>query len=128
MTSIDEKIKQALSEEYQEIIKENDKIDANPFKQMSAGFKGKMAWMYVLVMLFSTAFAFMMFYSIYQFYYETDIKTLIGWGVAIIVFGLVTQMAKMWLWSEMGRNRIIREIKLLELQLAQVIKNQNSNE
>ena len=122
MTSIDEKIKQALSEEYQQIIDENDKIDANPFKQMQIGFKGKMAWMYILVMVFSAGFAFMMFYSIYQFYYETELKSLIGWGVSIIVFGLVTQMAKMWLWSEMGRNRVIREIKVLELQIAQLTK------
>jgi len=122
MTSIDEKIKQALSEEYQQIIDENDKIDANPFKQMQIGFKGKMAWMYILVMVFSAGFAFMMFYSIYQFYNETELKSVIGWGVSIIVFGLVTQMAKMWLWSEMGRNRVIREIKVLELQIAQLTK------
>jgi magnesium-transporting ATPase (P-type) len=125
MTSIDEKIKQALSEEYQEIIKENDKIDANPFKQMSVGFKGKMAWMYILVMVFSTLFALISFYSIYQFYYETEMKSLMGWGITIIVSVLLTQITKMWLWSEMGRNRVIREIKLLELQLAQVVKNQN---
>lgn len=124
MTSIDDKIKQALSDEYNQLISENDKIDANPFKQMSIGFKSKMGWMYALVVIFTTLFAFLMFYSMYSFYHETEIKSLIGWGVAIIVFGLVTQISKMWYWSELGRNRVIREIKLLELQIAQVIKNQ----
>ena len=125
MTSIDDKIKQALSDEYNAIISENDKIDVNPFRQMNAGFSGKMKWIYIFVMLFTFIFALLMFYSIYNFYYETEIKSLIGWGVAIIVFGIVTQMSKMWYWSELGRNRIIREVKLLELQLAQVIKNQD---
>jgi hypothetical protein len=125
MTSIDEKIKQALSEEYKDIIEENDKIDANPFRQMGVGFSSKMSWMYILVMFFTVLFAIMMFYSIYQFYYETEIKSLIGWGVAIIVFTFVTQISKMWYWSELGRNRVIREIKLLELQIANLAEKQN---
>ena len=124
MTSIDEKIKQALSDEYNDIIAENDKIDANPFKQMSVSFKGKMGWMYIGVMFFGVLFTIMMFYSIYSFYHETEIKSLIGWAVAIVITAFFTQVIKMWYWSELGKNRVIREIKLLELQLAQVIKNQ----
>lgn len=124
MTSIDDKIKQALSDEYQDMISENDKIDANPFKQMSLGFKGKMGWMYIGVIIFGVVFTAMSIYSIYSFYYETEMKSLIGWGVAIIVTIFLTQITKMWYWSELGRNRVIREIKLLELQVAQVMKNQ----
>ena len=124
MTSIDDKIKQALSNEYNDIIAENDKIDANPFKQMSVGFKGKMGWMYKLVILFGAIFTLIMIYAIYSFYHETEIKSLIGWAVTIVITAFFTQVTKMWYWSELGRNRVIREIKLLELQLAQVIKNQ----
>jgi len=124
MTSIDDKIKQALNEEFNDIIDENNKIDANPFKQMGVGFKGKMGWMYKLVVLITFIFACMTFYSIYKFYYATEIKPLMAWGVSIIMFGLFTQVSKMWYWSELGKNRIIREIKLLELQLAQMLKNQ----
>jgi hypothetical protein len=127
MTSIDDKIKQALSEEYNQMIVENGKIDANPFKQMSIGFKGKMGWMYITVIIFGALITIMSIYSIYSFYHETEIKSLIGWAVAIIVTVLLTQMTKVWYWSEMGRNRVIREIKLLELQLAQVIKNQEKH-
>jgi len=126
MTSIDDKIKQALNEEYQDLISENDKIDANPFKQMSIGFKGKMGWMYIAVIVFGVLVTAMSIYSIYSFYHETQIKSLIGWGVAIIVTIFLTQITKMWYWSELGNNRVIREIKLLELQLAQVIKNQEN--
>ena len=124
MTSIDDKIKQALSNEYRELIAENDKIDANPFRQMSVGLKGKMGWMYIGVIIFGILVTAISIYSIYSFYHETEIKSLIGWGVTIIVTVLLTQIMKMWIWSEMGRNRVIREIKLLELQVAQVIKNQ----
>lgn len=124
MTSIDEKIKQALNDEYQELISENDKIDANPFKQMSIGFKGRMGWMYIAVITFGFLITIMSAYSIYSFYHETGIKPLLGWGVTIIVTVLFTQITKMWYWMELGHNRVIREIKLSELQVAQIIKNQ----
>lgn len=125
MTSIDDKIKQALNEEYNDLIAENDKIDANPFRQMGVSFKSKMSWMYKLVFVFSVLFAIAMFYSIYQFYHESETKLLIGWAVAIIVFAFVNQMSKFWLWLEMGNNRVIREIKILELQIANLQSNKN---
>jgi len=127
MTSIDDKIKQALSDEYNQLINENDKIDANPFKQMSIGFKSKMGWMYISVIIFGLLMTLMSIYSIYSFYHETEMKSLIGWGVTIIVTILLTQITKMWYWSELGRNRVIREIKILELQIAQVVKKQNND-
>ena len=92
---------------------------------MGVGFNSKMRWMYIIVMFFTSLFAIMTFYSIYQFNYETEIKSLIGWGVSIIVFALLTQVSKMWYWSELGRNRVIREIKLLELQIASLVEMQN---
>jgi hypothetical protein len=127
MTSIDDKIKQALSDEYNQLINENDKIDANPFKQMSVGFKSKMGWMYISVIVFGVLMTLVSIYSIYSFYHATEIKSLIGWGVTIIVTILLTQMTKMWYWSELGRNRVIREIKILELQIAQVVIKQNED-
>ncbi len=125
MTSIDDKIKQALSDEYNEIILENERIDASPFKQMSAGFKGKMGWIYISGIILGVLITAMSIYSIYSFYHETEIKSLIGWGVTIIITVLLTQIMKMWIWSEMSTNRVIREVKILELQLAQLIKKQN---
>ncbi|MCF6319039.1 MAG: hypothetical protein L3J83_07140 [Proteobacteria bacterium] len=124
MTSIDDKIKQALSNEYQELISEKDKIDANIFKQMAAGFKSKMGWIYISGTILGVLITAMSIYSIYSFYHETEVKSLIGWGVAIIITVLLTQIMKLWIWSEMSSNRVIREVKILELQLAQVLKNQ----
>jgi len=127
MTSIDDKIKKALNQEFNQLIDENDQIDANPFKQMGAGFKGKMGWIYKLTVILIFLFVSLTFYSIYQFYYATEIKQLIAWAVSIIMFGLFTQVSKLWYWSEMGKNRIIREIKLLELQLAQLANKQEKD-
>ncbi len=118
--NIDEQIKQALNDEVKDYKAQNAAIDANPFKQMKAGFSSKMKWIYLQVMFFTLLFFGLMVYAIYRFYFEQEIKALIAWGIAIIVFALIGQLGKMWYWSELGRNRIIREVKVLELQLAQL--------
>ena len=124
--NIDQQIKQALSEEVKGIKHNNDAIDANPFKQMKASFSGQMGWMYLGVIMFSTLFFIGMIYCGFQFYHATETKPLIAWGIGIIVLALFTQISKMWYWSEMGHNRVIREVKVLELQIAQMHEKLNS--
>ncbi len=123
--NIDEQIKQALGEELQDIKSGNDRIDANPFKQMQASLTGRMGWLYVVVMILTVLCALATFYCIYQFYHAQEIKPLIAWGVGITVMALFTQVCKMWHWNELGHNRVIREIKLLELQVARLHEKAN---
>lgn len=123
--NIDQQIKQALNEEINDIKHNNDAIDANPFKQMQAGFSGKMGWMYVMVMVITFMFFLGMMYCAYQFYHAQELKMLMGWGIGIIVLALFTQISKMWYWTEMGHNRVIREIKILELQVARLSEKVN---
>ncbi len=118
--NIDQQIKQALDEELKGIKSENDRIDSNPFKQMKASFSGKMGWMYGLVIFVSSLFFVGLLYCAYQFYHAQEVKALISWGIGIIVLALFTQISKMWYWTEMGHNRVIREVKVLELQVARM--------
>ena len=106
--NIDQQIKQALGEEIKDLKHNNDVIDANPFKQMKASFSGKMGWMYLLVIIVTSLFFIGMVYCAYMFYQAQEVKMLLGWG------------SKMWYWTEMGHNRVIREIKILELQVARL--------
>ncbi len=126
--NIDQQIKQALNEDFQQIVKDNESIDANPFKQMQASFSGKMKWIYILVMVFSVMFFVGMVYCAVQFYHTQEIKPLLGWSIGVILLALFTQISKMWYWSELGNNRVIREIKLLELQVAQLSEQVNNKD
>jgi len=128
MNTIDEKIKKVISNELKSIISENERTDANPFKQMLWGFKTKMKWVYAQVIFYTFLSFGVMVYAIYRFYHEQELKSLIGWGVVIVMTGLLSQIGKVWYWSEMGRNRVIREIKLLELQLAYLIQSDNDQQ
>jgi TM2 domain-containing membrane protein YozV len=125
--NIDQQIKQALNDDFKKIVNNNEQIDANPFKQMKAGFNGKMKWIYVLVIFFSTLFFIGMLYCGYQFYHAQEVKALLSWGIGIVILALFTQISKMWYWTEMGHNRVIREIKLLELQVAHLTEQIDKN-
>lgn len=127
MKSIDEKIKEALNQEFNEIISNNEKIDSSVFKQIKSGFSGKMKWLNIQLIIYGFIFFSIMLYGIYCFYHEQDTKSLIGWAIVIIITALLSQLMKLWFWSEMGKNRIIREIKLLELQLAKTQSEQNKS-
>ena len=126
MTSIDEKIKQALNNEFNEIIDENDKINSSFLKQFDAHFKGNMKKIYTIGYFFIVLFYLACAYSLYKFgtHSTDDIKTLVAWASASIFFGIASLMGEFWHMTEIGRNRVMRELKIVELQLSQVIKNQ----
>jgi len=122
--NIDQQIQQALNEETKEFQQNNERINANPFKQMKAGFKGSMKWIYIQVIFYSALFFIGMIYCAYRFYHEQEPKALLAWAVGIIILALFTQISKLWYWTELGHNRVIREMKLLELQIAQMAEKQ----
>ncbi|WP_223789913.1 DUF6768 family protein [Marinicella meishanensis] len=123
--NIDEQIKQALGEELQGIKSNNDRIDANPLRQVQVSLTGKMGWIYALVMVFIMLMVAGAVYCAVQFYHAQELKELMGWGIGIIILVLLTQISKMWYWTEMGHNRVIREVKLLELQVARLYEKLN---
>ena len=124
MTSLDDKIKQALNEEFNEIIDENDKLDASLVKQFASGFKGKMKKGYRIIYSVIILFYISASYCVYKFNFEHETKQLIALAAVGLFFVIAAMLGELWYLSEIGRNRIIREIKITELQLAQVLKNQ----
>ncbi len=126
MTSIDDKIKQALNEEFNDIVDNNEKLNSSFYKQFIAGFKGKnkriykLGYFIVLIMYIACA------YSIYKFvnYPSDEIKFLLSSAVSSLFFGMAALIGESWFYNELGRDKVMREIKIVELQLAQVLKNQ----
>ena len=126
MTSIDDKIKQALNEEFNDIVDNNEKLNSSFYKQFMAGFKGKnkriykVSYFIVILMYIACAFC------VYKFaLYPTDeIKPLLRWAITSLFFGMAALIGESWFYNELGRDKVMREIKIVELQLAQLLKNQ----
>ncbi len=113
---IDELIKNSLTEEESKFY---DKLDEQNVFQMFGGlFNGKNRWIILwinFVMLLVLGF---LVYSIIQFFNTDVTNELIIWSLAIVILLLMVSMLKMFVWMQMDKNSIKREIKRMEFQIS----------
>lgn len=75
-------------------------------------------WLMNVVILLSIAFAVLMFACLYQFFFAASTRAQIGWAMGFLYFALTVAMMKIWMWGEMRRYRVLREIQRLQLRIA----------
>lgn len=55
--------------------------------------------------------------TVLRFYQATDVTAQLRWGgLSLILFGVIS-MIKLWFWLELHSNRLMREVKRVELLL-----------
>lgn len=114
--NIDELLKQALTEEDNEVLKRIE--EQGIFEQLATNFQGKLKWVAMFsafIMFFLTGFAF---YSFFQFYNATDIREMMLWGAGMGISMMAVGQLKTWHWMQMDKNSLLREIKRLEYQVS----------
>ena len=113
---IDELIKEALTEEESKFYDNLD--EQNVFQMLGGVFQGKNRWIMVLMnFVMLIVFGFLV-YSVIQIF-KTDVTNeLIMWSLAIVTLLLMVSMLKMFVWMQMDKNSIKREIKRIELQIS----------
>ena len=91
-------------------------------------FKGKLRWTTFLVWIYVIAFTVLMVITAVMFFATDagDTKGLIMWAGAFITCGLFVGMLKMWFWMAMNRNMLAREVKRLEIRIAELQASQPS--
>lgn len=113
---IDEIIKEALT---QEEAKFYDELEEQNLLQMLGGvFKGKLGWL-VVVMNITIVVVFGLFiYCVIQFFNTEDTNELIRWSVAGTFCMIAVSMLKLFVWMQMDKNSLLRELKRLEFQVS----------
>ena len=113
---IDEIIKDALTKEEAKFY---DELEEQNLIQMLGGvFKGKLGWL-VVIMNVVTVIVFGLFiYCAIQFFNSDDTNELIKWAVGGTFCMIVIGMLKVFVWMQMDKNSIIREMKRLEFQVS----------
>jgi hypothetical protein len=110
-------LKDALAAEQEELLA---KIGAEPgfITQANGLFSGQAGWV-SLVLMFAQAglFAFGVWAG-WQFYQADTVLTALHWGLPAITALLMALMIKLALWPQIQANRVIREIRRLELVLS----------
>ena len=91
------------------------------FRQMLADtFKSQPRWMSVMAWTYILLFTAVMVVAAVQFFGADAVRGQILWATIFLVSGMTVMMLKMWFWMIMNRNRIIREVKRLELRIAEL--------
>jgi hypothetical protein len=91
--------------------------EPNLAEEVLTAFRGRHRWLTALVVLVNlAAFAGFVLAAV-RFYGATDVAVQLRWGALAAVLLSVMTMLKLWFWLEMQSNRILREVKRVELLL-----------
>ncbi len=121
---IDEMIREALTQEEAEIF---DRVFEEPsvFELLTSMFRGKLRYLAVLGIVMGIVFMAIGIFSLLEFLAADDVPSMLRWG-ALMFFSVSAIMGmKIWHWMEMQRHALTREIKRLELQVANLAAGQS---
>jgi FtsH-binding integral membrane protein len=94
--------------------------DEGVFEQIASTFRGRMRFWVALMWLMTAVWAGVAIWAAISFFRATTPRDWIMYAT-IFLWGLIAvAMLKMWNWMEMNRCTHSREIKRLELQMAQL--------
>lgn len=85
-----------------------------------SGFRGRQRWLTIFPMLVSLAYTVLLIWCAYEFFQSETTKHQIAWATGFLGAGLSICTTKIWIWGEWRRLAITREIKRLELRVAEL--------
>ena len=117
MSKLDDAIHQQLSKEDAEFLAKFEK-EPSSTAQMLEIFKGPFAWVSYIFLAAAILVGFTLVFAAWKFIVTEDLRAMIQWG-ALALFGLLVMMTiRIWFWVEIQTNRVVREIRRLQLQIA----------
>ena len=118
MTDLDTQIKEALDAEDRALY---DSFGEEGLIAQAFGvYRGKFLWIAMIASMVMVIMTVGAFYAIWMFVQAGEGAAALRWGgIAWILMTMVGFM-KVWFWMRMESNRVIREIKRVELQVAQL--------
>ncbi len=116
MEDIDKLIKETLNEEESKFYDELD--EQNIFQMLWGVFKGKNSWIALLMNIVNIVIFGLLIYCIIQTTEVENTNDLILWVGACIFCFFTMSMIKIYIWMQIHKNSVIREIKRLEIQIS----------
>ncbi len=118
MNDLDRKIEEALDAEDRVLM--DNFGEQGLFAQTFGVFQGKLGWMAILTTAAMLGLFAGGFYAAWMFLTVGETNDVIRWGG--IAWFLLTgvYLLKLWFWMQMETNRVLREVKRVELQLARM--------
>ena len=113
---IDELIKETLNKEEAQFY---DKLEEqNLIGKLGEVYKGKLGWLAVIMNIVHLVIFGLLIYCFVRFFSTNETNELIKLASAGFICMIVMGMLKLFIWMQMDKNDILRELKRLELQVA----------
>jgi len=112
-SNLDDMIQDALSREDQEIF--NKPQELGFFALALSQFSGKLSWVTWVIMITQSVLFIAGLWFGFQFIGAQDALSAIKWGIPFAILILMATQFKLSLSSQMHADRVIREVKRLEL-------------
>ncbi len=114
MTDLDNKIYEALSAEDEALLKEME-TEPGYFTQAFGLFSGSFGWISWVIMIVQSLMFFVAVWMAWNFFAATDSVSQLRWGLPSVTLILAAAMMKLSLMPVMQGNRILREMRRIEL-------------
>ncbi|MFK5974001.1 MAG: hypothetical protein QM485_12090 [Flavobacteriaceae bacterium] len=113
---IDELIKETLNTEEAKFYEELG--EQNLLEKIGEVYRGKLGWLAIIMHIVSLIILGLLVYCVVQFMGTNETNELIKWASAGFLCMIAMGMLKLYVWMQMDKNDILRELKRLELQFA----------
>ena len=125
MSHADDAIREALSKEDADLLA---KLQEEPgsFRQIVGIFQGPLNWIYVTFLVAAVVLGIVGVYSVWRFAAATELRPLFYWGGAVAFCLIVLSVVRLVFFMQLNTNRILRELKRLELQVALLAARKNA--
>ena len=120
MRDLDELIDEALDAEERELLRTLD--EPGFFRQALGVFSGPTGWMSMVMMFWQAVLFIAGVWAAWRFFVATDPVTQLRWGLPAMLLLIFAGMLKMALIPRMESNRLLRELKRVELQIAHLAR------
>lgn len=112
---IDTLIKETLTEQEARFYDQLD--EPGLIGMLKESFKGKNSWLMIVMNIANLAVFGFLIYCIVKFFEVVDTRDMLIWACAGFLCFATMGMIKLYVWMQMDKQTIIREMKRLELQV-----------
>ncbi len=96
--------------------------------QIADAFRGRFRWLAWLAVFYRIVFLVVAVIAAIQFFRLDSTRELIACSTIFLMSILATVFIKLWYWMLLIKNSVIREIKRLELQVAELTQDQRHDD
>jgi hypothetical protein len=119
MNELDRKISATLPPNAAELMAPVD--EPSMWEQVKQLFQGKLWWVSLLVAVAGGAFCAFMVVSVVYFFQAESVREMLAWAGGFGLSLIAISFSRLWFWLMFHRNAVVREVKRVELLVAQLV-------